>query len=127
MVKPLFALSNVPETISEVNKNDCLRIKHKFGWYFQTARKGCVTLDEFVDNAKAPIAHHFHNHEWCNSEWCAFKNLDQKELNELLEKNKLEKVLKKKNEKQLTIKRDCIFDNSIEKNYNSNSDSGFDA
>merc|ERR1712115_623384 len=79
MVKPLFALSGVPDSISECTMNDCLRIKRNFGWYFQTARKGDITLDEFLSNCKAPVAHHFHNHEWCSATWCPFKNWDEKE------------------------------------------------
>ena len=82
---------------------------------------------EFMKNAKAPIDHHIHNHQRCNSTWCAFKNWDEKEMNELLEQNKLQKLLKKTNEKQLTIKCDSIFNNSIEKNiYILESDNDFD-
>ena len=53
-------------------------------------KKG-LTLQKFVENARAPIEHHFHNHQWCDAEWCPFKDWDDKELNHLLkEQDKIE-------------------------------------
>ena len=92
MVKPLFALAQLSDSLSCCKKDDCLRIKRNFGWYFQVARKDPqMTLSKFVKNAKAPIEHHFHNHQWCDASWCPFKEWDDIELKNMMkEQEKIE-------------------------------------
>ena len=87
MAKPMFQLAALPDKISDLTKTDALRLKRNLGWYIQTSRKNNkVSFDQFVANIKAPIAHHFHSHEWCDSSWCPFKGMDEAEMMKYLSK-----------------------------------------
>ena len=43
-----------------------------------------MTLAKLVKNSRAPVEHHFHNHQWCDASWCPFKDWDEKELEMIL-------------------------------------------
>jgi len=87
MVKGLFALADLPLTISVCTKGDALRIKRNFGYYIQGCRKDPdCSLATFIANARAPVEHHFHNHQWCHSSWCPFKLMTDHELEDIKRK-----------------------------------------
>ena len=81
MAKPLFMMTQLPDKQSDMTKTNALRLKRNLGWYIQSSRKNKnVTFDDFVNNIKAPVCHHFHLHEWCSSTWCPFKGMDEAEM-----------------------------------------------
>ena len=57
-----------------------MRINRNFSWFSKTGvRDDEITFDEFYNNRKAPIYHHFNTHQWCFSKWCWARRLDEEE------------------------------------------------
>ena len=74
MVKGIFTLPLINKAESECEKIDALRLKKYIGCWI--GKNKLLPFDEFKARAKAPIEHHFGQHEWCDREWCYAKELD---------------------------------------------------
>jgi hypothetical protein len=84
IAKPLFGLAAISKSLSTCSKRDALRIKRNFSWYLKSGvRDETITFQEFYENRKAPIYHHFNTHQWCSSKWCWARRLDEEEEDEL--------------------------------------------
>jgi len=92
MVIPLFALAQVPNSISSCTKGDALCIKRNFGWYFCTTQKR-NSFDTFINNTKTPIMQHFHQHDWCDESWCPFKYMNTRQLECIIGQRRRRRVL----------------------------------
>ena len=80
MAKPFFALAPLSNRLSIATKLDAMRIKRNIGWYVRAYRSSnTLTFDDFVKNAKAPVAHHINDHQYCNRTWCWARDLDDLE------------------------------------------------
>lgn len=80
MAKPVFGLESLNKGLSQCTKADALRIKRNFVWYIKSSVSNpSVKLDDFFQNRKAPIYHHFNCHEWCSPTWCWEKQIDKEE------------------------------------------------
>lgn len=67
MAKPFFALAALSNRLSIATKLDALRIKRNIGWYVRAYRSSATLMfDDFVKNAKAPVARHFNDHQYCH-------------------------------------------------------------
>ena len=80
MMSYLHGINYDVQTLNQNTKVDALRIKRNIGWYI---REYCSnknrTFEEFVNDARALVNHHFNVHNYCNCSWCLAKDLDDME------------------------------------------------
>jgi hypothetical protein len=78
--KYLYALKTLGVGKSEMNAIDCLRLKRNYAWWLFTGTK--LTFEEFRNQAKSPILHHFNDHSQCGT-WCQHTKKSKDELRKL--------------------------------------------
>lgn len=80
MAKPLFALSSLSKRHCICSNVDSLRVKRIIGWCVRSYRGDeTKNFEDFVANARAPVAHHFNGHQYYCRSWCLTRDLDDLE------------------------------------------------
>ena len=68
VVKHFYKLASATVGVSRVNKLMAKRLKKNWGYMIRQSK--LLSIEKFIENAKAPLEHMFGNHEYCKEEWC---------------------------------------------------------